>query len=172
LKSGVALLSLPTPDGQERQKQSLLTPRGAILKLPLLIRSWLAEELIMKDSQTLPSHPRFIRVSDSELVGQRTYSINGSDVLTLRIGRPVEDHGNFRCDIQIVEFENESIFTMGVDSVAALDNALWMAGTVIHRISEERFEGLLTWVGAEEGKPIGLPRIPESYSSVDSPKGY
>lgn len=92
-------------------------------------------------------------------------------MLTLRIGKPIDEDGYWRCNIQIVEFENESMFVMGIDSVQAIDDALWMAGTVVHRVSLEKFSGLLTWDGADEGKPIGLPRVPESISFLTA-KNY
>ncbi len=94
------------------------------------------------------------------IIATRRYFTPSGAELTVQIYAPYRDQsGSFRCWYATTGAVTSSIFAVGLDSVEAIDNVLWLLGTEIARLDKSFFHEQLQWIGSDEDKRIGLPEI-------------
>jgi hypothetical protein len=99
----------------------------------------------------------------SEVIAERSYTTAASSevVLRIEIRRPRKvELGACWCDWKIVgEQIDVAASACGVDTLDALDAALWMVGSRLEILNQDLFEGQLRFLSGPTRSPLSLPVI-------------
>ncbi|HMI19874.1 MAG TPA: hypothetical protein VK533_10045 [Sphingomonas sp.] len=73
-----------------------------------------------------------------QLIGERSFQVDGTDEILVKIFAPIPDGENFRCYYLIagLSWPGRLRYTMGVDAIGALYNALRVVGSDMREVRD------------------------------------